>query len=91
MEIGLIPGDGGGWLLPRVAGLSRAAEMTFTGEPVDVGQVGDIVAVQPSAVRSLLEDGRIRESGRHDELIARGGFYADLHRRQLLEGEVAAA
>lgn len=30
-----IPGDGGAWLLPRQIGLSRAAEMAFTGEPID--------------------------------------------------------
>jgi len=36
----------------------------------------------------VLKDGRIVEQGRHDELIARGGFYADLHRRQLLEEEM---
>jgi enoyl-CoA hydratase/carnithine racemase len=34
-RVGLISGDGGAWLLPRQIGLSRAAEMTFTGEPVD--------------------------------------------------------
>lgn len=35
VKVGLIPGDAGAWFLPRVAGASRAAEMTFTGEPVD--------------------------------------------------------
>ena len=34
-RVGLISGDGGAWLLPRQVGLSRAAEMTFTAEPVD--------------------------------------------------------
>ncbi|GGQ08315.1 acetylglutamate kinase [Streptosporangium pseudovulgare] len=29
------------------------------GAPVDIGQVGDIVAVEPGAVRALLDDGRI--------------------------------
>jgi acetylglutamate kinase len=29
------------------------------GEPVDIGLVGDVVAVEPGAVRSLLDDGRI--------------------------------
>jgi enoyl-CoA hydratase/carnithine racemase len=35
VRVGLISGDGGGWLLPRQVGLSRAAEMTFTADPVD--------------------------------------------------------
>jgi len=34
VRVGLISGDGGAWLLPRQIGLSRAAEMTFTAEPV---------------------------------------------------------
>jgi ATP-binding cassette subfamily B multidrug efflux pump len=36
----------------------------------------------------VLRDGRIVERGTHDELVGRGGFYADLHRRQLLEAEI---
>ena len=35
LKLGLIPGDGGAWLLPRIVGMSRAAEMLFTGEVVD--------------------------------------------------------
>jgi enoyl-CoA hydratase/carnithine racemase len=35
VKIGLIPGDGGAWLLPRVVGLSKAMEMAFTGEALD--------------------------------------------------------
>lgn len=35
VKVGLISGDGGSWLLPRAIGLSRACEMTFTGEPVN--------------------------------------------------------
>ena len=36
----------------------------------------------------VLKDGRIVERGTHAELVGRGGFYADLHRRQLLEEEM---
>src|SRR5690606_11825841 len=35
MKLGLVPGDGGAWLLPRNVGYARAAEMLFTGEPID--------------------------------------------------------
>ncbi|MAV28105.1 MAG: enoyl-CoA hydratase [Flammeovirgaceae bacterium TMED32] len=35
VKVGLIPGDGGAWFLPRVVGLSRANEMAFTGDQVN--------------------------------------------------------
>ena len=38
VKLGIVPGDGGAWLLPRVIGLARAAEMTFTGQLIDAEQ-----------------------------------------------------
>ena len=35
VKLGIIPGDGGAWLLPRVVGMSKAAELTFTGETIN--------------------------------------------------------
>jgi enoyl-CoA hydratase/carnithine racemase len=35
VKVGLIPGDGGAWFLPRAVGWSRAHEMAFTGDAVD--------------------------------------------------------
>ncbi|MDH2413476.1 crotonase/enoyl-CoA hydratase family protein [Nocardioides sp. CER19] len=35
VKVGLIPGDGGAFLLPRVVGAARAAEMSLTGDRID--------------------------------------------------------
>lgn len=35
LKLGLVPGDGGSWLLPRNIGQARAAEMLFTGRSID--------------------------------------------------------
>ena len=47
-----------------------------------------ISTVKDADLIVVLRDGAIVERGTHDELVARHGFYADLHRRQLLEEEV---
>ncbi len=50
LRVGLIPGDGGAWFLPRVVGLARAKEMLFTANPVkadkalDWGLVSEVVS-----------------------------------------------
>jgi enoyl-CoA hydratase/carnithine racemase len=38
VKLGIIPGDGGAWLLPRIIGLSRATELTLTGRTIDARQ-----------------------------------------------------
>src|SRR5262249_54926830 len=35
VRLGLAPGGGGAWLLPRIVGLTNALDMILSGEPVD--------------------------------------------------------
>ncbi len=41
LKLGIIPGDGGSWLLPRNVGYARAAEMLFTGRRIDAATAYD--------------------------------------------------
>lgn len=41
LKLGLIPGDGGAWLMPRIVGTSRAAELLFTGKVIDAGTAAE--------------------------------------------------
>jgi ATP-binding cassette, subfamily B, bacterial MsbA len=38
--------------------------------------------IQNADLIVAMQDGRIKETGTHDELLARGGLYAALHRMQ---------
>ncbi len=38
VKLGIIPGDGGAFLLQKIVGISKAADMTFTGDAIDAAE-----------------------------------------------------
>jgi len=60
------------------------------------GRTTILIAHRTSTVRDadqivVIKDGGIVELGTHDDLMARGGYYADLYQKQLLEEELERA
>jgi ABC-type multidrug transport system fused ATPase/permease subunit len=73
---------------------SEAAVTAALGEALE-GRTALVIAHRLSTVRAadtivVLEDGRVVEQGRHSELLALGGRYAELYRTQFATSEAEA-
>lgn len=84
VKLGLIPGDGGAWLLPRVIGMARASLMTLTGDTIDAakaleyGLVSEVVAPEQVLPRAV----EIAQS-----IAANPGHATRMAKRLLREGQ----
>lgn len=65
VRVGIVPGDGGCWLLPRVVGAAKAAELAFTGttisadEALAIGLVSRVVPAEELRDQALVLAARI--------------------------------
>lgn len=57
VRLGLIPGDGGAWLLPRAVGMARASQLAFTGAAIDA-----TTALDWGMVNEVVEPDRLLET-----------------------------
>jgi enoyl-CoA hydratase/carnithine racemase len=68
VKLGIVPGDGGAWLLSRMLGAARAAEMALTGDSVDArtalawGLVSKVLPPEELMPAALRIAGRIAEN-----------------------------
>jgi enoyl-CoA hydratase/carnithine racemase len=86
VKLGIIPGDGGAWLLPRIIGFSRAVELSLTGEMVDADEalrIGLVSHVVPDA------DLMIRAHEVATKIAANPPHAVRMTKRLLREGQTA--
>lgn len=97
IKLGIIPGDGGAWLLPRILGMSRAAELALTGEMIDAqkalayGLVSQVVPHTELMATAREVAGRIVQHASHGIRLTKRLMREAMHTRLDTLLELSAA
>ena len=84
VKVGIVPGDGGAWLLPRAVGASKAAEMAFTGDALNAEQALACGLVSRVVPHEALLETALQLAQR---IAANPGSVLRMTKRLLREGE----
>ncbi|MEN9588539.1 MAG: hypothetical protein RLZZ481_325 [Pseudomonadota bacterium] len=84
VKVGIVPGDGGAWLLPRAVGMSKAAEMAFTGDSLSAQE-----ALACGLVSRVVAPEKLMEEALKlaNKIAANPGGVLRMTKRLLREGE----
>ena len=84
VKVGIVPGDGGAWLLPRAVGMSKASEMAFTGEALNAQEALACGLVSRVVAPDALMDEALKLARK---ITANPGAVLRMTKRLLREGE----
>lgn len=84
VKLGIVPGDGGAWLLPRVIGMARATLMTLTGDAIGADKALDYGLVSEAVEADRLMD---RARAIAASVAANPGHATRMAKRLLREGQ----
>jgi enoyl-CoA hydratase/carnithine racemase len=86
VKIGLIAGDGGAWLLPRIVGFSKACELALTGDMIDAQE-----ALRCGLVSQVVPDAELPDRARSiaERIAANPPHAVRMTKRLLREGQTA--
>jgi enoyl-CoA hydratase/carnithine racemase len=83
VKVGIIPGDGGAWLLPRIVGYSMACEMALTGDTLNAQE-----ALACGLVSRVVPDAELMDAARAlaQRIAVNPPYAVRMAKRLLMEG-----
>ncbi|SDR31743.1 Enoyl-CoA hydratase/carnithine racemase [Pseudomonas grimontii] len=84
VRLGIVPGDGGAWLLPRIIGIPKASLMAFTGDAIDAAKALEWGLVEQVCTHETLQS---KAQALARRIASNPGHALRLCKRLLREGQ----